>query len=331
MLRWLHSHGVATYVRPNGRIFPLSGKASDVVAVFEALLSTHSIEVLTNARALSVERQAETFCVHLSALRFQAHALILATGGVSYSKTGTTGDGIRFAAALGHTIVPLRAALAPIYLAQPPHPELVGVSLRHVRLIAKSPSQTFERTDDVLFTHQGLSGPACLSISRDVAEALEQSSVTMYVDFFPALSVEALEQQLLEMQRCHPTQALQTFLEAPLPNAIVPFVLEASGISLEQKWHNLSKAQRKNLLSVLKAYPLGTVQAVPIERGEVSAGGISLREIDPKTMASQLVPNLFIAGEVLNIAGEVGGFNLQAAYSTGWLAGKSAAHSLRWD
>lgn len=331
ILNWLHTHGVETYTRPNGRIFPVSGKATDVLMVFETLLAQHQIEIVTNARALKVEQRESLFLVDLADCRFQASVLILATGGVSYSKTGTTGDGLRFAQALGHTIVPPRAALAPIYFTTPPPNALVGISLRNVKLIAKSAQQMFSRTDDVLITHRGLSGPACLSISRDVAEALEHSPVELFVDFFPTLSEEALEAQLIAAQQHHPLQSVRTFLEAPLPNALVPFVLQAAHIPLDQKWHHFSKGQRKALLRVLKAYPLGAVQEVPLDRGEVSAGGVALTEVDPKTMASKRVPNLFIAGETLDIAGEVGGFNLQAAYSTGWLAGRSAAQALRWD
>jgi hypothetical protein len=329
VVEWLHQNGVATYTRPNGRIFPLSGKATDVLSAFENMLREHRISVFTNALVRDVERQNSHFLVHLDNLVFQAQAVILATGGVSYSKTGTTGDGLRFAEKLGHRIVKPRAALAPIYLTPPPPAELVGISLRAVKLIAKSAAHTAARVDDVLITHLGISGPATLSLSREVAEASENSPVEMFLDFFPTQSPDELELLLCQVQHEHATQFLRTFLEGKLPNALVPFLLEAAGVAYQQKWSHLKKEHRRKLLHVLKAYPLGTVKEVPLERGEVSAGGVALSDINPKTMQSRLVPNFYVAGEALDIAGEVGGFNLQGAYSTGWLAGVSASQKIQ--
>jgi len=329
VVEWLHQNGVATYTRPNGRIFPLSGKATDVLSAFENMLREHRISVFTNALVRDVERQNSHFLVHLDNLVFQAQAVILATGGVSYSKTGTTGDGLRFAEKLGHRIVKPRAALAPIYLTPPPPAELVGISLRAVKLIAKSAAHTAARVDDVLITHLGISGPATLSLSREVAEASENSPVEMFLDFFPTQSPDELELLLCQVQHEHATQFLRTFLEGKLPNALVPFLLEAAGVAYQQKWSHLKKEHRRKLLHVLKAYPLGTVKEVPLERGEVSAGGVALSDINPKTMESRLVPNFYVAGEALDIAGEVGGFNLQGAYSTGWLAGVSASQKIQ--
>lgn len=329
VVEWLHQNGVATYTRPNGRIFPLSGKATDVLSAFENMLREHRISVFTNALVRDVERQNSHFLVHLDNLVFQAQAVILATGGVSYSKTGTTGDGLRFAEKLGHRIVKPRAALAPIYLTPPPPAELVGISLRAVKLIAKSAAHTAARVDDVLITHLGISGPATLSLSREVAEASENSPVEMFLDFFPTQSPDELELLLCQVQHEHATQFLRTFLEGKLPNALVPFLLEAAGVAYQQKWSHLKKEHRRKLLHVLQAYPLGTVKEVPLERGEVSAGGVALSDINPKTMESRLVPNFYVAGEALDIAGEVGGFNLQGAYSTGWLAGVSASQKIQ--
>lgn len=331
VIEWLNQRGVATYARPNGRIFPVSGKATDVLEAFEQMLKSHRVHVFTNARALDVERRDLLFLVRLDDLEFEAQAVIVATGGVSYSKTGTTGDGLRFAEKLGHRIVAPRAALAPIYFKRAPHASLVGVSLRGVGLVAKSAFNTVTRIDDVLITHLGISGPATLSLSREVALALEKSKVELQIDFFPSRSFEELEDLLLRLQQERASQYLRTFLEEALPNAIAPFILEAAEIGREQKWHNLKKEQRRRLLSALKHYPIGEAKEAPIERGEVSAGGVSLSDINPKTMESRLVPNFYVVGEALDIAGEVGGFNLQAAYSTGWLAGVSAAQKLKWD
>lgn len=328
VLSWLHQKGVQTLTRENGRIFPRSGKADDVLRVFEELLSEHCIEVLLNAHVRHIRKETGVFIAEVGDTHIQSEHLLIATGGVSYSKTGTTGDGLRFAKQLGHTIVPPISALAPIYLTEKPHAELIGVSFRNVLLIAETPTRRFVRKGDVLITHLGISGPACLSISREVAEALMSERVSLFVDFFPDESAEVLERQFISFQTLRAGQFVRTFFEERLPNAIVSPLLAQAEVPIEQKWNNLAKAMRRKLTAVSKKYFLGSIKEVPLERGEVSAGGVALDEVSPKTMRSRLVPNLYFAGEVLDVAGEVGGFNLQAAYSTGWVAGESVAKRL---
>lgn len=325
VLSWLHSKGVQTLTRENGRIFPRSGKADDVLCVFETLLSEHSIEVLLNTHVQNVRKENSVFVADIGGAQLRSEHLLIATGGVSYPKTGTTGDGLRFAKMFGHTIVNPISALAPIYFTQKPPSDLVGISLRHVELIAESSTRKLTRRGDVLITHLGISGPACLSISREVAEALTAEPVSLFVDFFPDDSPEALERQFISFQTARACQFVRTFFEERLPNAIVPTLFAQACVPLEQKWNCLPKPMRRSLTAISKKYFLGDVQDVPIERGEVSAGGVALHEVNPKTMRSRLVLNLYFAGEVLDVAGEVGGFNLQAAYSTGWVAGESVA------
>ncbi|MDW8438646.1 MAG: aminoacetone oxidase family FAD-binding enzyme [Chloroherpetonaceae bacterium] len=325
VLSWLRAKGVETYARENGRVFPRSGKASDVLAAFEAMLNESAVEVLLNAHVQDVRRDSSGFVLESSRGEFRADFLLIATGGVSYPKTGTTGDGLRFARKLGHSIIEPIAALAPIRFRQKPLSHLVGVSLRNVGLIAESERHKFFRRDDVLITHWGVSGPACLSISREVAEELRHASVRIFADLFPDETTETLDKTFVAFQTKRAAQFVRTFFEERLPNAIVPSLFEQADLALEQKWSVLPKSSRKRLVEASKKFFLGEAQEVPIERGEVSAGGVSLKEIDPKTMRSRLVEGLHFAGEALDVAGEVGGFNLQAAYSTGWLAGESVA------
>lgn len=327
VLSWLRAKGVETYVRDDGRIFPRSGKASDVLAAFEKMLEEHRIDVWLNARVEDVRREESRFVARSSRGDCEAEFLLIATGGASYPKTGTTGDGLRFAKAFGHRVVEPLAALAPIYFAQKPPSRLVGVSLRDVGLIAESDRRTMVRRDDALITHLGISGPACLSISRDVAEELRERRASIFVDFFPDDSAEALDEKFVASQSSRATQFVRTFFEERLPNAVAPLILAQADVAWDQKWNNLAKAARKRLVASSKKCFLGEAKEVPIERGEVSAGGVSLQEINPKTMESRLVERLYFAGEALDVAGEVGGFNLQAAYSTGWLAGESVARA----
>ncbi|MBC8043658.1 MAG: aminoacetone oxidase family FAD-binding enzyme [Rhizobacter sp.] len=326
VLRWLHAKGVPTFARENGRVFPTSGKALDVLTAFEQCLDDHRIDVRTGVRAGNVRRTENGFEVSTAQGPFTAPFLILATGGVSYQKTGTTGDGLRFATSLGHTLAPLQAALAPVYFKSKPHNDLVGVSLRKVGLIVKSAQTQFRRVDDVLITHLGISGPACLSISREVAAAAAMKlPQQVLIDFFPATNEHVLDAELIGRSKSTPQQFVRTFFESVFPASLSRFVFEAAGVSITQLWRALTKDERKRLLQTVKAFPLGDVGGVPVDKGEVSAGGVNLKEVNAKTMASRLVPHLYLAGEMLDIAGEVGGFNLQAAYSTGWVAGIHAA------
>jgi predicted Rossmann fold flavoprotein len=340
LLAWLRSQGLETFSRDNGRIFPVTNSAEDVLAAFEGLLAQHAVTVRTNARVAVLAKRDAGFSLTLEqdSKEIFADALILATGGVSYSKVGTTGDGIRFAKSLGHRTVPLRAALSQIHFTAKPPDEWIGISLRSVGLVA-----TFnrngqrlddeQRTDDVLITHQGITGPACLSISRDVAEQMSVAGTTckLFIDFFPSLAADALNAKFLNDALQRKSQFIRTRIEEALPDKLVPFLFEQAAISFETKWPDLKRDERKRLVQTAKRFFLGDVRVVPLERGEVSAGGVSLDEVNPKTMASRHEPNLFFCGEMLDVAGEVGGFNLQAAYSTGVVAGENAVQQLMRD
>ncbi len=342
LLALLHSGGVETQARPDGKIFPSSGNALSVVQVFENLMSQQSVDLRLSCRVTGVFHADGRFLVQTdTGGTLEADAVILASGGVSYARTGTTGDGLRIAGKFGHTLVTPHPALAPVHTVTPFPSALAGLSLRKVHLIALSGKARVERPGDVLFTHRGFSGPAVLSLSRDIAELHASGEVRLYADMFPEHEKEKLEKILLLQAREHGPRTVRKFLQgcpiAPpaasftqgeqgtIPTAIVPYILDASAVPEDATLSTLTKEQRKSLLSVLKRFPLGMVRKVPLDEGEVSAGGVSLSEVDPKTMQSRTRPGLFLCGELLDYAGEIGGFNLQAAFSTGWLAGMHAA------
>jgi predicted Rossmann fold flavoprotein len=240
---------------------------------------------------------------------------------------------------LGHHIQEPLAALAPIYFEKKPKHDWIGVSLRSVGLIARTSNSTLKASGDVLITHLGISGPACLSLSRSVAELIhsmnQNSALTaaekitnIFIDFMESKSAEEIEHSFLNYANQFSTQQVKTHISTLLPNAFIEDFFSQASAPLDIKWNVLSKPGRKKIVAVLKSFLLGSVREVPIEKGEVSAGGVSLKEVDSKTMRSRIVKNLFFAGEILDIAGEVGGFNLQAAYSTGWVAGEHAALQL---
>ena len=346
LLALLRSKGVESEERPDGKVFPVSGEAASVARAFEELLKESRVQQHNSCRVRSVERKGGIFFVKTEDATFTADCLILATGGVSYPGTGTTGDGLVIARSMGHSIKKPSAALAPLYTIKDPPASLSGLALRRVSLVANAGGKSVERRGDLLFTHRGFSGPAALSLSRDVAELMgEQGNCALFADLFPEQSSAELEAELLLQARRNGAQMVRKFLQgcpiAPLrgafgmaqqgtvPTALVPFIMRHAGLENEVTWSGLSREKRQSLLAVLKRFPLGSVREVPLDQGEISAGGVSLGEVNPKTMCSRIVPHLFLCGEILDYAGEIGGFNLQAAFSTGWMAGVNAVNSVQ--
>ena len=251
--------------------------------------------------------------------------MIVSTGGSSYPATGTTGDGWKWLAALGHTLVPLRAALAPLYLADA-EPDWSGVALRDTVLRARAGAggKEFMRWQgDLLFTHKGVSGPTALGVSREVAEREAGSAVE--ADLAPGLTWEELQAELRRQAQDNPRKTVGVAGRAVCPRPAAGAAAAVGRRAGETRGAYLTAKALNKLVTTLKGWPLGAVRHVPLERGEVVAGGVALDEVDPQTMRSRLVDGLYLCGEVLDIAGPVGGYNLQAAWSTGWVAGEAAA------
>ena len=336
----LTAKGMQVYTRPDGRIFPVPpGDAKDVVEVLEAHLRDAGVRVWLDAPVVSVDVEdgAVAGVTLENGDTVATRRLIVAAGGSSYPATGTTGDGWRWMAQAGHTLVPLRAALAPLYLEPTPPADWSGVALRDCLLRARraavadgggGPGKELMRwRGDLLWTHKGVSGPTALGVSREVAEAIPESSV-VEVDVLPDEPFERLTARLVDWCRAHPRRAVTDFVEEALPNRLVRPLFEAAGADPATRGAYLSQRDRNRLVQALKGWALGRVRHVPLERGEVVAGGVSLDEVDPQTMRSRKVRGLYLCGEVLDIAGPVGGYNLQAAWSTGYVAGETAAADL---
>lgn len=303
------------------------GTAKDVMRAFNTLLGSENIRVQLHTRVtgLGVANGAIS-AVHTDKGDIQARTVILATGGSSYPKTGTTGDGYRWAAAVGHTVVPVRAALAPIQI----HPALPrdwqGVAMRDCCVSAvHSGKRIASWHGDLLFTHEGLSGPCPLEISREAAAALEKGPVHIVMDLVPDEEFDQLDQTFSREVAEHRQRSISTLLDAKMPNRLVDGFLAPLGVDPQTRGYVLTRDARRAIVRKLKEWDLGQVARIPIERGEVTAGGIALKEIDPQTMRSRIVKGLYACGEVLDIAGPIGGYNLQAAFSTGYVAGESAA------
>jgi len=348
----LHQSGVETYVRSNGRVFPSSERAEDVLDAFERMLRDAGVVVRTSSRvtALSIVdnrvRGVETDDDYVD-----ADAVILATGGVSYRKVGTTGDGVEWCRELGIDVEPFSAALAPIYFDVPPPDDWHGVSLRDVRVsvhLRSAPLRTEARSStytqstgpactlpagvhlswrgDLVLTHRGMSGPSVLEVSRAVACAMAAGMLlSVTVDCVPAIGDDALRSRWDRTVSSSPRTEVQTFLAEFVPRALVSYMLASLDVPVGLRLADAHREVRSRLLYGLKHWTPGVVGEVPIDRGEVTAGGIALTEVDPLTMRVRRIDRLYAAGEALDVAGSVGGYNLQAAFSTGWVAGLSAA------
>ena len=323
----LHDRGMETYVRPDGRIFPVEpANAKDVAALLTGYIEESGVAIRYGASVTSlVAEEGRMKAVQVGTETLPASRVVVSTGGSSYPATGTTGDGWPWLCALGHTVVPLRAALAPLYLAEAA-PQWSGVALRDTVLRARpgGGGKEFMRWQgDLLFTHKGLSGPTALGVSREVAERDSASAVE--ADLAPSLTWEELQADLRKQAKDNPRKTVGALAAPFVPARLLEPLLAAADVSAETRGAYLTAKALNKLVSTLKAWPLGTVRHVPLERGEVVAGGIALDEVDSSTMRSKRIGGLFLCGEVLDIAGPVGGYNLQAAWSTGWVAGEAAA------
>ena len=326
-LRILNTRGMATYARPDGRVFPVEpANAKDVVQLLTAYVAEAGVQVRYGAAVtgLVIENKAMAG-VRIGDEIIRAGCVIVCTGGSSYPATGTTGDGWKWLTEAGHSLEPLRAALAPIYMTDA-QPDWAGVALRGMTLRARVTPEGKEYarwTGDLLFTHKGVSGPTALGVSREVAERNHFASLE--ADLAPDVTFEDLRVRLQREARDNPRRTLASLAGPFVPSRLLEPLLQAAGIAPDARSASLSAKALNRLTATIKGWPLGSVRHVPMERGEVVAGGVSLGEVDPQTMQSKVISGLFLCGEVLDVAGPVGGYNLQAAWSTGWVAGESAA------
>jgi len=321
----LRREGVETYIRDNGRVFPLDrpGSAAAVVEAFETLVRRAGVEVRTGVRVTALlGRTPRLEGLLLDDRPLQADAFILATGGASYPETGTRGEVLGWLKGLGVPVHPWFPALAPIPL-QRPRPTWEGVALRdgELRLSAGPEGRRLSLfAGDILFTKVGISGPAALELSQATERARRDGAA--WLTYASLLEVpEAVDTALVKEAQSNPRLQAATWIQRHLPERLVdPLLLEA-GLDRALMLKDLSKAARKALVALVTALPLGEPQTVPLARGEVASGGVDLSSVDPHTMALRGWENLRVCGELLDIDGPVGGYNLQAAFSTGFAAG----------
>jgi predicted Rossmann fold flavoprotein len=324
---FLEARGVPTKVERGGRVFPASDDARQVSAALEGYLLLNGVQVrrrhaveqvlVDGQRARGVKAQGRAF---------DCCAVVLATGGASYPRTGSTGDGYRLAAEVGHRILPIRPALVPLVTRETWVRDLQGLSLRNVwasLLVDDEP--VAEQFGEMVFTHFGLSGPVVLTLSKRAVDALTQGPVALAINLKPALSRDEVDRRLRHELDQHGRQQMQRILTRLLPKRLIPVILDLAQIPAGKRSSQINVAERTRLAQLLQGLPLTVVGSRPLDEAIVTAGGVDTGEIDPRTMESRLVKGLFFCGEVIDVDADTGGYNLQAAFSTGHLAGESAA------
>lgn len=330
IVQLLEDNGLPTKVERGGRVFPVSDKAADVVDTLVKIYKNYGGRLLTDCKVKSITAEFGkiTGAVTADGQKFAADAVILAAGGSSYPGTGSDGSGVKLAKALGHTIVPLAPSLVPLESDSPYISGLQGLSLRNIEgTVYADGKKIGSEFGEMLFTHFGVSGPIILSLSKCVAEAFAKGAqeVELAIDLKPALDKDKLDARLQRDFTQYSRKQMPNGMKDLLPQRLIAPVLDQAFIDEEKFVNQLSRAERRRLVDVLKAFTVPITGTRPIAEAIVTAGGVSLKEIDPKTMESKLIKGLFFAGEVMDIDGYTGGYNLQAAFSTGYAAGTFAA------
>jgi len=322
--------GLATKVERGDRVFPQSDRAADVVDALMQRLATLGVKFIyqTTVDALLIENN-QVRGVMAGKEKILADAVIIATGGASYPGTGSTGDGYRLARQAGHLLVPLKPSLVPLVTKESWVPELQGLSLKNVRVTAWAGEKKIgEEFGEMLFTHFGVSGPLILSLSRVVVQALDSAGVqgvTLRINLKPALSPEQVDLRLQrDLEKFSRKQLANAFNEL-LPKSLIPVFVRLTGINPEKPAHQISREERLTICRLLQALTVTVLKPRPLAEAIITSGGVSTREVDPKTMASKRLTGLYFAGEILDVEGYTGGFNLQIAFSTGASAGLHAA------
>ncbi len=326
VMEYFEALGVPLKTERGGRVFPVSDQSADVIDALFFTLKRRRVRIVKTAALRLLTHSGKLSAVETEQGTMDCAAAILATGGLSYPGTGSTGEGHRMAQALGHSITPLQGSLVPLETKGEDALRMQGLSLRNIKLTIKNQKKqtVFEEQGELLFTHFGISGPLVLSASAHMQQ-YETMQYRAILDLKPALDAETLDERLIRELAQQNNRAIQNILEALLPRLMIPLVLERSGIPGEARGNSITKAQRRRLLESLKAFSLDIAGARPLTEAVVTAGGVKTSEVDPKTLMSKKVGGLFFAGELLDVDAYTGGFNLQIAWSTGQLAGKRAA------
>ncbi|MCR5467341.1 MAG: NAD(P)/FAD-dependent oxidoreductase [Lachnospiraceae bacterium] len=332
LMSLIEANGTKLKTERGNRVFPVSDHSSDIIKALKNALDKAGVKVLLNTTVDDIETEdgvAKGLWITDSKnkRRFEDFdCIIVATGGLSYPVTGSDGDGFRFADKVGHTKKECVPALVPIETEEEYVKDMQGLSLKNVEVTIKDGKKTlYSDFGEMLFTHFGVSGPLILSASSVVGRTLKKKNLQMYIDLKPAVSEDTLDKRFLNIIEENKNKQLKNSLNGLLPGKMLAVYMNLLGIDTEKQMNSVTKEERKKMISLLKAFPLTLVSLRGFNEAIITSGGISVKEVNPSTMESKLVKNLYFAGEMLDLDAFTGGFNLQIAWSTGYLAGISAA------
>lgn len=324
VMEFFSSKGLKLKTERGNRVFPVSDKSSDVIKVLEKELKKTGVEVFLSHEIKSVKYEGDKFYIKCTnGMSYTTYRIVVATGGKSYSATGSNGDGYKIAKSFGHEIVEPKAGLVPILL-KDNVTSLEGLSLKNVRATISlnngGKTLKFEEFGEMMFTDLGVTGPIILTLSSKI-NSFDLKNASLFIDFKPALDEEALESKLLREIVEYKDKDLANYLKTLLPIRFVPYFMDKIGI-LNKKVSSLNKEDRKKIINLLKRFDFSVLKLDNIDNAIITSGGVNLKQINPKTMESKLQKNLYFAGEVLDCDALTGGFNLQIAFSTGFVAGQ---------
>lgn len=330
VMEFFTARGLEMKIERQGRVFPVTDKARSVTDVLSKAISDNGVLLMCKARLKSMLSSGAYFSLTMEdGALITASKVILASGGASYKATGSSGDGFNIAAALGHKVATLKPGLVPLTTKELWVKDLQGLGLENVRIIITSGKKKLtSEIGEVMFTHFGLSGPLILDLSGDIVGMLSGSeAVELKIDMKPALDPEKLEKRLLGDLGAPGKALFKNIMKGYLPQRLIPVFMTLAGILPDKEANQITQKERRRIVSLFKGLPLHIKGSLPIEEAMVTGGGVSIKEIDPRTMESKLIPGLYFAGEIIEGCASSGGYNLQQAFSTGYLAGESAAAS----
>ena len=325
LMKRIEDAGVPLKVERGGRVFPQSDKASDITKALERMMSKSGVRVCLRSKVKEILPSDGGFDLCLPGQTRHFDRVILACGGASYPSTGSDGSGYALAKGLGHTVTEILPSLIPIVTKEDWCRSLQGLSLKNVKLSAKAGKKLlFDELGEMLFTHFGISGPLVLSLSSVIA-GKDLNGIDIRIDLKPGLTREQLERRLLRDFEERARGQISTVLDGLLPRSLTPVIAETAGVAAETAVSQVSRAQREKLMDALKGLPVHAAGFRPIAEAIVTRGGVSVKEVDPKTMESKIVPGVYLCGEMLDVDGFTGGFNIQIAAATGCAAGRAAS------
>lgn len=326
VIQFFEEHGLKVKTERGNRIFPESDHSSDVIRTLQKVLSDKGVEVKLFTKVLKLQiKESKVFGVILdNGEKIKADAVVVATGGFSYQSTGSTGDGYVFARESGHALISPVPSLVPFEAEESYVKELQGLSLKNVTVsIFQKNKKIYEDFGEMLFTHFGVSGPLILSASSLVNEQIRQGKLSMTIDLKPALTEEQLDKRILRDFEENQNKQFKNSVQRLLPSKLIPVIIKLSGIHPDKKVNVITKEERMQLVCCIKHFPLTLVGLRDFNEAIITRGGVSVKDVNPSTMESKKVSGLYFAGEVLDSDALTGGFNLQIAWSTGFLAGSS--------